>query len=62
MDPAQAILRGFDKLTLLAQWLAESGKPVAWLSLEPRDNELVRFLSYLIAALQTLDPFSGLRH
>src|SRR6266550_8374454 len=50
---------GFGKTTLLAQWFAESGMPVAWLSLEPGDNELVRFLSYLIAALQTLDPHLG---
>src|SRR5881275_1967692 len=50
---------GFGKTTLLAQWLAESGMPVAWLSLEPGDNEPVRFLSYLIAALQTLDPHPG---
>jgi LuxR family maltose regulon positive regulatory protein len=33
--------------------------PVAWLSLEPGDNEPLRFLSYLIAALQTLDPHLG---
>src|SRR5256886_4730976 len=50
---------GFGKTTLLAQWFAESGIPVAWLSLEAGDNELVRFLSYLIAALQTLDPRVG---
>src|SRR5437764_2446617 len=50
---------GFGKTTLLAQWFAESGMPVAWLSLEAGDNELVRFLSYLIAALQTLDPRVG---
>src|SRR6266487_1710648 len=43
----------------LTQGFAESGMPVAWLSLEPGDNELVRFLSYLIAALQTLDPRVG---
>ncbi len=50
---------GFGKTTVLAQWLAQSKTPVAWLSLEPDDNEPVRFLSYLIAALQTLDPFIG---
>src|SRR6266480_775715 len=50
---------GFGKTTLLAQWLADSGMPVAWLSLEPGDNEPMRFLSYLIAALQTLDPHLG---
>jgi len=30
---------GFGKTTVLAQWLAESGTPAAWLSLEPEDNE-----------------------
>ncbi|HEY6411215.1 MAG TPA: hypothetical protein VIY29_27465, partial [Ktedonobacteraceae bacterium] len=43
----------------LAQWLAESGMPAAWLSLEAGDNEPVRFLTYLIAALQTLDSQLG---
>ena len=50
---------GFGKTTLLAQWLADSGMPVAWLSLETQDNEPVRFFSYLVAALQTLDPGIG---
>jgi ATP/maltotriose-dependent transcriptional regulator MalT len=50
---------GFGKTTLLAQWLAESGTPVAWLSLEPEDNDPVRFLTYLIAALQTRNPQLG---
>jgi len=50
---------GFGKTTLLAQWLTESNMPTAWLSLEPQDNEPPRFLSYLIAALQTLDPGLG---
>src|SRR6266568_4655260 len=50
---------GFGKTTLLAAWLAASGTPAAWLSLEPEDNEPVRFLSYVIAALQTLDPSIG---
>ena len=51
---------GFGKTTLLAQWVAESGMPVSWLSLEPEDNEPVRFLSYLIAALQAQDPQLGM--
>ncbi len=50
---------GFGKTTLLSQWLAQSGTPVAWLSLEPEDNDPIRFLSYMIAALQTLDPGIG---
>src|SRR6266487_763375 len=51
---------GFGKTTLLAQWLAEMCMPVAWLSLEPEDNDATRFLSYLIAALQTLEPGIGM--
>jgi len=50
---------GFGKTTLLAQWLAESSTPVAWLSLEPEDNDPTRFLTYLIAALQTVDARLG---
>ncbi len=50
---------GFGKTTLLAQWRASTDTPVAWLSLEPEDNELTRFLTYLITALQTLDPDVG---
>ena len=50
---------GFGKTTLLAQWFAESGMTVAWLSLEPEDNDPTRFLSYVIAALQTLDAQLG---
>ena len=50
---------GFGKTTLLAQWLAQSGTSVAWLSLEAEDNDPTRFLSYLIAALQTLDAQIG---
>jgi LuxR family maltose regulon positive regulatory protein len=50
---------GFGKTTLLAQWLSENGTPVAWLSVEAEDNDPTRFLSYLIAALQTLDARLG---
>ncbi len=50
---------GFGKTTLVAQWVAESGTPAAWLSLDPEDNDPVRFITYLIAALQRLDPHMG---
>lgn len=50
---------GSGKTTLLAQWLSQSGRDAAWLSLEPEDNEPMRFLSSVIAALQTLDPHLG---
>jgi len=47
---------GFGKTTLLSAWLAQSESPSAWLSLEEKDNDLVTFLSYLIAAIQTIFP------
>src|SRR5215472_15641574 len=50
---------GWGKTTALCDWLTSSGTPAAWLSLEPEDNEPVRFLSSVIAALQTLDPAIG---
>src|SRR5512136_1787382 len=45
---------GFGKTTLVSEWIASCGKPVAWLSLDGGDNDLNRFLSYFIAALQTI--------
>lgn len=45
---------GFGKTTLAADWLA--GLPavrVGWLSLDERDNDPARFMTYLIAALRT---------
>src|SRR5205807_3907528 len=51
---------GFGKSTLLADWLTSCATPAAWLSLEPADNEPIRFLSSLIAALQTCDPQLGM--
>jgi LuxR family maltose regulon positive regulatory protein len=45
---------GFGKTTLVNEWAASCNRPVAWLSLDEGDNDPNRFLSYLIAALQTL--------
>jgi LuxR family transcriptional regulator, maltose regulon positive regulatory protein len=47
---------GFGKSTLLGDWLASCGIPAAWLSLESRDNDPGRFLTYLLAALHDPDP------
>ena len=47
---------GFGKTTLLAQWLATApadGRPVAWLSLDQRDNDPALFWTYLVGALKT---------
>ncbi|WP_161884369.1 LuxR C-terminal-related transcriptional regulator [Deinococcus alpinitundrae] len=52
---------GFGKTTLLCEWIAGSGRPAAWLSLDDGDNAPVRFLVHLIAALQTVAPGIGSR-
>ncbi len=41
---------GFGKSTLLADWLDQPGVRGAWLSLDVRDNGIVRFARYLAAA------------
>jgi LuxR family maltose regulon positive regulatory protein len=50
---------GFGKTTLVSEWIANCGRPVAWLSLDEGDNDPVRFISYLIAALQTIKAGIG---
>src|SRR4030042_174248 len=45
---------GFGKTTLISEWLAGSKRPVAWLSLDEGDSDPTRFLTYLVAALQTI--------
>ena len=47
---------GFGKTTLICEWVNRSEHPAAWLSLEYSDNDPIRFLSYFIAALQTIKP------
>jgi hypothetical protein len=42
---------GFGKTTLLADWAAGAALPVAWLSLDPDDNDPMRFWRYVVAAL-----------
>ncbi len=50
---------GFGKTTLVSEWLAGCERPVAWLSLDEEDKDPLRFLAYLIAALQTIAPNLG---
>src|SRR4030042_744826 len=50
---------GFGKTTLVSEWIAGCGRPAAWLSLDEGDNDPTRFLTYLVAALQTLAPNIG---
>lgn len=50
---------GFGKSTLAALWATSGRRPAAWLSLDKRDNDLTRFLTYLVVALQMIDPEIG---
>ena len=55
---------GFGKTTLVSEWVAGCERPepkvrVAWLSLDEGDNDPTRFLTYLVAALQTIEANIG---
>ncbi|MCB0111192.1 MAG: AAA family ATPase, partial [Caldilineaceae bacterium] len=50
---------GFGKTTLVREWLAQINRSVAWLALEQSDTDATRFLTYVIAALQTIDAELG---
>src|SRR5512136_592868 len=53
---------GFGKTTLLSEWRASAAGqhwPLTWLSLDEGDGDPARFLTYLIAALQQIDPAVG---
>jgi LuxR family maltose regulon positive regulatory protein len=45
---------GFGKTTLVSEWVASCERPAAWMSLDEGDNDPSRFLTYLVAALQTI--------
>jgi LuxR family transcriptional regulator, maltose regulon positive regulatory protein len=52
---------GWGKTVLLIQWHAseEETRPFAWVSLERGDSDPVRFWSYVIRSLQTIEPSIG---
>lgn len=50
---------GFGKTTLITVWLHSTDRPFTWLSLDEGDNDPVRFLTYLAAALQQVDESIG---
>src|SRR6266513_3151410 len=45
---------GFGKTTLVSEWVEGIERPTAWLSLDEGENDPARFLTYLVAALQTI--------
>ena len=50
---------GYGKTVLASRWLEASDSPCAWLSLDENDNDLRLFLSYFLAAIQTIFPDFG---
>ena len=50
---------GFGKTTLLADWSRRTELPVAWVSLDERDDDPVRFLLYVISAIETIHEGFG---
>lgn len=60
--PGQSILlsapAGFGKTVLILDWLAATGRPVAWVSVDRFDNDPVRFFTHLAAAIARL-PMDG---
>jgi LuxR family maltose regulon positive regulatory protein len=50
---------GFGKTTLVSEWARSTRLPLGWLSLDEADNDPVRFLRYLVAALQSVDERIG---
>lgn len=45
---------GYGKTTLVSEWLADSKRPAAWLSLDEGDNDPARFLLHLVAAIKKI--------
>jgi LuxR family maltose regulon positive regulatory protein len=50
---------GFGKTTLVSAWVEGIEQPTAWLSLDEGENDSTRFLTYLVAALQTIAATIG---
>jgi len=50
---------GFGKTTLVSAWVAGCDRQVAWLSLDKGESDPTLFLTYLVAALQTIASTIG---
>jgi LuxR family maltose regulon positive regulatory protein len=51
---------GYGKTTVVSAWAQQVEQQVIWLSLDENDNDLARFLQYLVAAIQQVDRNIGL--
>jgi LuxR family transcriptional regulator, maltose regulon positive regulatory protein len=52
---------GFGKTTLVAEWVGHLNQQAVWLALDETDNDPARFMAYLLATLQQINPSLGLR-
>ncbi len=52
---------GFGKTSLITAWLDQRSLTTAWYSLDEHDNDLVRFLTYLVSALEMVQMDVGRR-
>jgi len=50
---------GYGKTTLLSDWINHSKTPVAWYSVDSRDNDLYEFLSFIVSGIQTIHKNIG---
>jgi len=50
---------GYGKTSLLIDWVQQNSIPVCWYALDPLDNDLTRFISYLIASIARVFPSFG---
>src|SRR5690349_13478329 len=50
---------GSGKTTLVSLWLLDCKRPIAWLSLDAGENDPIRFLTYLVVALQSVAATVG---
>src|SRR5215217_1130074 len=49
---------GFGKTTLLSEWAQQAPCPVAWVTFDQDDDDLHSFLTYFVAALESVYPHS----
>ncbi|GCE05180.1 LuxR C-terminal-related transcriptional regulator [Dictyobacter aurantiacus] len=47
---------GFGKTTVVSEWIRQRQLPAAWVSLDPSDNDIVRFWRYILTALSRFLP------
>ena len=49
---------GYGKSVLISRWMETCDIPNAWLSLDETDSDLRQFLTYFLAAIQTMFPYA----